>query len=672
MANIFKGFFEKLFSLFNGSNFVAGDTTTIIKSSVADYRSKDYLKVYEQVSWVYSAVKAIANTIACVNWRLYQIDGEEWEEIQEHDFLTLLNNPNPFLSRFELMYLTVSSLELVGEALWYIPRKGQRMLGIFPLNPAYLEIEIYNGLPKKFIYSTMKEKINLKPEELIFFKYPNPSNPYRGVSPLKAIALTVDSDYYASIWNRNFFINSATPAAVLETPNKLTKEDAEKLKIMLREFYSGIDKSHATMILSGGIQFKPIQLSQKDMEFLELRRFTRSEIAAAFGVPLSKLGISEEVNRATAYVNDYTFAKNTITPKLVMLRDAINRFLANYVDENVYYDFDSIIPEDEEFEVQKYVNFVKEGILTINEVRAELGFPEVPWGDTPFNPNLMMNFGFQGTNKEQSKPKSVFKSQFERLRYWKAFIEKKQKTEDNFKGKVANMFEKQRLRVLKNLSEALKEKGYQAGVKKMSQAEIEKILEEVLSFLYASDEEQAWKMLYMSEQAKNFINSSIDIAGDFGLPMVFETDSPFITELMSERAQRFAKKISDTTYNQLKQSLLEGFLAGESESKLAERVNDVMTLAKRQRAQTIARTETFSVVNQAHIETYRMNGVEWKEWLTAGDERVRDMHVAADGQITKLDDYFNVGGEYLMYPGDPNGSPENIINCRCVSLPVIS
>jgi SPP1 gp7 family putative phage head morphogenesis protein len=234
------------------------------------------------------------------------------------------------------------------------------------------------------------------------------------------------------------------------------------------------------------------------------------------------------------------------------------------------------------------------------------------------------------------------------------------------------MFEKQRLRVLKNLSEALKEKGYQAGVKKMSQAEIEKILEEVLSFLYASDEEQAWKMLYMSEQAKNFINSSIDIAGDFGLPMVFETDSPFITELMSERAQRFAKKISDTTYNQLKQSLLEGFLAGESESKLAERVNDVMTLAKRQRAQTIARTETFSVVNQAHIETYRMNGVEWKEWLTAGDERVRDMHVAADGQITKLDDYFNVGGEYLMYPGDPNGSPENIINCRCVSLPVIS
>lgn len=672
MANIFKGFFEKLFSLFNGSNFVAGDTTTIIKSSVADYRSKDYLKVYEQVSWVYSAVKVIANTIAGVNWRLYQIDGEEWEEIQEHDFLTLLNNPNPFLSRFELMYLTVSSLELVGEALWYIPRKVQRMLGIFPLNPAYLEIEIDNGLPKKFIYNTMKEKINLKPEELIFFKYPNPSNPYRGVSPLKAIALTVDSDYYASIWNRNFFINSATPAAVLETPNKLTKEDAEKLKIMLREFYSGIDKSHATMILSGGIQFKPIQLSQKDMEFLELRRFTRSEIAAAFGVPLSKLGISEEVNRATAYINDYTFAKNTITPKLVMLRDAINRFLANYVDENVYYDFDSIIPEDEEFEVQKYVNFVKEGILTINEVRAELGLPEVPWGDTPYNPNLMMNFGITGKSQDQ-KPKSVFKSRFERIKYWKEFVAKNQKVEDNFKGKIANMFEKQRLRVLKELSETLKKNiPNERVITKMTNAEIEKLLDEILDFIYSPDEEKAWKELYLSEQAKNFIRTSEDIANDFGLAMSLKPDSSLVKELLDQRVQRFVKKISDTTFKQLKESLFEGLMNGESETKLAERVNEVMTLAKRQRAQTIARTETFSVINESHIETYKVNGIEWKEWLTAGDERVRDAHMAADGQIVRIDQPFVVGGDYLMFPGDPHGSASNIINCRCVSLPVTS
>jgi HK97 family phage portal protein len=672
MANIFKGFFEKLFSLFNGSNFVAGDTTTIIKSSVADYRLKDYLKVYEQVSWVYSAVKVIANTIAGVNWRLYQIDGEEWEEIQEHDFLTLLNNPNPFLSRFELMYLTVSSLELVGEALWYIPRKGQRMLGIFPLNPAYLEIEIDNGLPKKFIYNTMKEKINLKPEELIFFKYPNPSNPYRGVSPLKAIALTVDSDYYASIWNRNFFINSATPAAVLETPNKLTKEDAEKLKIMLREFYSGIDKSHATMILSGGIQFKPIQLSQKDMEFLELRRFTRSEIAAAFGVPLSKIGISEEVNRATAYINDYTFAKNTIMPKLVMLRDAINRYLTNFVDKSVYYDFDSVIPNDEEFEVQKYVNFVKEGILTINEVRAELGYPEVPWGDTPYNPNLMMNFGITGKSQDQ-KPKSVFKSRFERIKYWKEFVAKNQKVEDNFKGKIANMFEKQRLRVLKELSETLKKNiPNERVITKMTNAEIEKLLDEILDFIYSPDEEKAWKELYLSEQAKNFIRTSEDIANDFGLAMSLKPDSSLVKELLDQRVQRFVKKISDTTFKQLKESLFEGLMNGESETKLAERVNEVMTLAKRQRAQTIARTETFSVINESHIETYKVNGIEWKEWLTAGDERVRGAHMAADGQIVRIDQPFVVGGDYLMFPGDPHGSASNIINCRCVSLPVTS
>jgi len=656
------------------ADYALGDTVQVFKSPTADYRSKDYLKAYEEISWIYSAVKLIANTVAGVNWRLYKVKNDEYEEIEEHEFLSLLNNPNPFLSRYELFALTVSNLELIGEALWYIPRKGQRMLGIFPLNPTYLNIEVERGLPKRFIYDTGKNKTELKPEEIIFFKYPNPSNPYRGVSPLKAIAISADADYYASIWNRNFFVNSATPAAVLEAPSRLTKEETKNLKMMLKDFYTGLDKSHSTMILSGGIQFKPIQLSQKDMEFLELRRFTRSEIAAAFGVPLSKLGISEEVNRATAYINDYTFAKNTITPKLVMIRDSLNRYLVNFVDETVYFDFDSIIPEDEEFEVDKYVNFVKQGIMTINEVRAELGLPEVPWGDTPFNPNLMMNFGFNsGFNKGggEEKPKSIFKSKFDRLQYWKSFVEKKQKVEDNFKGKIVNQFEKERIKVLKNLSEVMK-KSFNRTVEKISGPEVDRIVEEILRFLNLPDEEAAWKQIYLSEQAKNFVNSSMEIASDFGLAFAFESDNPLVAELMAERAQKFAQRIPDTTYRQLKESLTKGFLNGESETKLAERVNNVMTLAKRQRAATIARTETFSVVNQSHLETYKQNGIEWKEWLTAGDERVRVNHAAADGQIVRVNEPFYVGGEALMYPGDPSGSAENIINCRCTCLPSIT
>jgi len=47
-------------------------------------------------------------------------------------------------------------------------------------------------------------------------------------------------------------------------------------------------------------------------------------------------------------------------------------------------------------------------------------------------------------------------------------------------------------------------------------------------------------------------------------------------------------------------------------------------------------------------------------------------HAAANGQTVPIDQAFRVGGENLMHPSDPAGSPENVINCHCVAIPVDS
>lgn len=54
-----------------------------------------------------------------------------------------------------------------------------------------------------------------------------------------------------------------------------------------------------------------------------------------------------------------------------------------------------------------------------------------------------------------------------------------------------------------------------------------------------------------------------------------------------------------------------------------------------------------------------------KTWITRQDSRVRPAHGAAQGQTVAFDKPFKVGGESLMFPKDPVGSPENIYNCRC-------
>lgn len=87
-------------------------------------------------------------------------------------------------------------------------------------------------------------------------------------------------------------------------------------------------------------------------------------------------------------------------------------------------------------------------------------------------------------------------------------------------------------------------------------------------------------------------------------------------------------------------------------------------------AQRIVRTESTLAANyatqQTAIDTFGINNLQ-KEWFAALDSRVRPDHAAANGQVVDQKDYFKVGGEDLMMPGDSNGSAANVINCRCSS-----
>lgn len=86
----------------------------------------------------------------------------------------------------------------------------------------------------------------------------------------------------------------------------------------------------------------------------------------------------------------------------------------------------------------------------------------------------------------------------------------------------------------------------------------------------------------------------------------------------------------------------------------------------RWQALRIARTETTGASNYgASIASGVVNYVIEKEWISGADGRTRMDHAYADSQKVLEHDSFNVGGERMKYPGDPNGSAGNVINCRC-------
>jgi len=128
--------------------------------------------------------------------------------------------------------------------------------------------------------------------------------------------------------------------------------------------------------------------------------------------------------------------------------------------------------------------------------------------------------------------------------------------------------------------------------------------------------------------------------------------------------------ISEETAKLLAEGLAAGYTAGESIPELSKRVRSLFDDMKKYRATRIAQTEIIATSNQAALSTYQDYGVTRKEWLSAYDERTRDTHVAANGQVVAMGDDFKVGGGSGPAPGQIGLASEDI-SCRCTILPVV-
>lgn len=138
--------------------------------------------------------------------------------------------------------------------------------------------------------------------------------------------------------------------------------------------------------------------------------------------------------------------------------------------------------------------------------------------------------------------------------------------------------------------------------------------------------------------------------------------------------QNLLVRIPDEVYNLIFAEITDGVNAGEGVDQVAQRVSRVLDYTASERwpgrARTIAQTETTRAYGAATVaaglEQSRVTGrILRKRWVAHRDERTRVSHNGADDQTQILMYPFIVGGEQLMFPGDPLGSPENVINCRC-------
>jgi hypothetical protein len=131
-------------------------------------------------------------------------------------------------------------------------------------------------------------------------------------------------------------------------------------------------------------------------------------------------------------------------------------------------------------------------------------------------------------------------------------------------------------------------------------------------------------------------------------------------------------KINNTTIKTIDTIINRNEQEQKTDEEIAKDISSKGKIISKSRAIAIARTEAHTAGNLSMLEVSKASGIEMKkEWLNAGDLRVRDIHENSQinpSTIIPVDQVFFVGGVPMMYPGDPSGGLNNIINCRCVLL----
>jgi HK97 family phage portal protein len=339
-------------------------------------------RAYTESPWVYLAVNRIAEAGALVPLNVTRIEGDRLVDVVQHPLERLLDSPNPFMSRFELMEQTLGMLELTGNAYWFLAGDSKGTpVQIWPLRPDRVSVVPDQvDYVKGYVYEIDGQRIPMEAVEVIHFKRWHPDNDYYGASALTAARLAVSTDKAMAQWNRNMFgAQYGVPAGMVSVEDGVSDAEFERLKREWRASYGGPQRR--TAFLRGKeVKWHDIGLSHTEMDFLKGRQANRDEILNLFGVPVGM--VSENATEANAKVAERIFIERTLWPKLVRIAQKISAELLPFWPGQYVANFADIRPTDTRARLAEIRAAYP--VLSINEIRERFyHLSPVEWGERP-------------------------------------------------------------------------------------------------------------------------------------------------------------------------------------------------------------------------------------------------------------------------------------------------
>ncbi|MET0878990.1 MAG: phage portal protein [Tardiphaga sp.] len=337
---------------------------------------------------VHRAVRLIAENAAACSFLVF----EGAREREAHPLSQLLTRPNPRQDGgvfFEMLY---AHLLLAGNAYVESVALDEEVRELYALRPDRIKVVPGpDGWAEAYEYSVGGRSVRFEQQAstvppILHLTFFHPLDDHYGLAPIDAAAVALDTHNAAAKWNKALLDNAARPsgALVYSGPEGAVLSDAQfdRLKRELEGTYAGAVNAGRPLLLEGGLDWKAMSLSPKDMDFLEAKHTAAREIALAFGVPPMLLGIPGDNTFANYQEANRVFFRQTVLPLASRVGHAIAQWLAPAFGDGVrvVIDTDRIdaLSADRAALWERVSNAA---FLTLNEKREAVGYAPVEGGD---------------------------------------------------------------------------------------------------------------------------------------------------------------------------------------------------------------------------------------------------------------------------------------------------
>ena len=337
------------------------------------------MRLYAALTWINTAIDRTAEIAAGGMFGVKRVSGEpggaDDEEIPNHPFEQLLRKPNPSQSRGEFLrdaftmfrvtgnlylFLNAPSETMPPDELWIAP---SHMMRPIPDGRSYIAGYEFTppGQASEFI----------EPWKIVHLKTSNPANPFVGLSAIQSLALDAFGDLAQQKWSLGFFDkNNAKLPSILAFKAMIQDPEWKKIKAERDKEWGGTNRSGVTLLRGVGDALQLIQASstQKDMEFLAARNFTKEEIYGKLAPGLASI-LAVNATEANAIAGKSTLIEFGVWPTLVQFAEKFTASILPLYGENLVGEFEDMRQSNRILDLQEQAEYAR--YHTVNEVRSE-------------------------------------------------------------------------------------------------------------------------------------------------------------------------------------------------------------------------------------------------------------------------------------------------------------